>query len=253
MTDLKAIPRGPSLADDVAAALLARIVSGEWAVHARLPAEKALAAGFGVSRAVVREAIARLKAEGYLTTRQGKGAFVAAPEEAAPSGQGAKPGGTKPEGGKNGFRLPPAVDAHLLELRTLIECDCAELAALRHTEADLAAMRQALADMRAAIEAGGLGLAEDIRFHEALAQASGNPVLARFAQYVGRGLRETMQLARLSKLRYEDRLDDIEREHQAILDAVAAGDGAKARMLLAGHIAKGKARLGLAAHLAKSS
>jgi GntR family transcriptional repressor for pyruvate dehydrogenase complex len=63
MTELNAIPRGPSLADDVAAALLARIVSGEWAVHARLPAEKALAAGFGVSRAVVREAIARLKAE----------------------------------------------------------------------------------------------------------------------------------------------------------------------------------------------
>ncbi|WP_428249090.1 FadR/GntR family transcriptional regulator [Ferrovibrio sp.] len=253
MTELKAIPRAPSLADDVAAALLARIVSGEWAVHARLPAEKALAAGFGVSRAVVREAIARLKAEGYLTTRQGKGAFVAAPEEAAPSGPGRKPDAAAPASGKNGFRLPPAVDAHLLELRTLIECDCAELAALRHTEADLAAMRQALADMRQAIEAGGLGLAEDIRFHEALAQASGNPVLARFAQYVGRGLRETMQLARLSKLRYEDRLDDIEREHQAILKAVAAGDGAEARMLLAGHIAKGKARLGLAAHLAKSS
>jgi len=228
MTELHSIPRGPSLADDVASALLARIVSGEWALHARLPAEKSLATSFGVSRAVVREAIARLKAEGHLQTRQGKGAFVA--QALAP---------------KKGFRLPAEADAHLFELRAVIECDCAELAAQRHRPEDLAAMRQALAEMRAAIQAGGLGLAEDIRFHEALAQASGNPVLARFAQYVGRGLRETMQLARLSTLRYEDRLDDIEREHETILAAIAARDGAAARAALAAHIAKGKARLGL--------
>ncbi|MEK9971420.1 MAG: GntR family transcriptional regulator, partial [Ferrovibrio sp.] len=179
-----------SRVETVADALLQPILAGDWQPHDRLPSEHALADRYKVSRAVVREAIARLKSDGYVETRQGKGAFVAA-----------APGG-------NAFRLgsEEAGDSHLLELRALIEADCAALAAERHTAADLQHLRNAQAAMRAAVATGGLGLAEDIRFHDVLAEAAHNPALRRFAAFVGRHAREAMQLARLSRLREQNRL-----------------------------------------------
>jgi GntR family transcriptional regulator, transcriptional repressor for pyruvate dehydrogenase complex len=218
----------PSRVETVAEALLQPILAGDWRPHDRLPSEHALADRYKVSRAVVREAIARLKSDGYVETRQGKGAFVAA-----------APGG-------NAFRLDLAGgDDHLLELRALIEADCAALAAERHTEADLAALRAASDAMRAAIDAGGLGLAEDIRFHDVLAEAAHNPALRRFAAYVGRHAREAMQFARLSKLKYENRLAEIEAEHAAIIAAIASRDPAAARTAVQSHIASGLRRHGL--------
>jgi len=220
-------PSIPSRAENLAGTLLQPILAGAWRPHDRLPSEHALAATHGVSRAVVREAIARLKSEGYVETRQGKGAFVTA-----------GPGG-------GSFRFDAGDDAGLLELRALIEADCAALAAQRHTAADLAALRAAQAAMRATVAAGGLGLAEDIRFHDVLAEAAHNPALRRFAAFVGRHAREAMQLARLTRLRYENRLTEIEAEHDAIVAAVAAGDAAAARAALQVHIGNGLRRHGL--------
>src|SRR3546814_10350541 len=95
--------RPASRADGLATALLQPILAGDWRPHDRLPSEHDLAAAHGVSRTVVREAIARLKSDGYVETRQRKGAFVAA----------------APDGGA--FRLETAADADLLELRALVE------------------------------------------------------------------------------------------------------------------------------------
>jgi GntR family transcriptional repressor for pyruvate dehydrogenase complex len=225
MTALSDI-RIPSRVDTLADALLQPILAGDWRPHDRLPSEHALAAQHEVSRAVVREAIARLKSDGYVETRQGKGAFVAA-----------APGG-------NAFRLDAEGD-DLLELRTLIEADCAALAAERHTAADLTALRAASDAMRAAVAAGGLGLAEDIRFHDVLAEAAHNPALRRFAAFVGRHAREAMQLARLSQLKEQNRLAEIEAEHTAIIAAVAARDPIAARQAVQQHIASGLRRHGL--------
>ncbi|MBS4047755.1 MAG: FadR family transcriptional regulator [Alphaproteobacteria bacterium] len=219
--------RLPSRVDALAEALLQPILAGDWRPHDRLPSEHALAAQHEVSRAVVREAIARLKSDGYVETRQGKGAFVAA-----------APGG-------NAFRLDVEGDTHLLELRALIEADCAALAAERHTAADLTALRAASDAMRDAVAKGGLGLAEDIRFHDVLAEAAHNPALRRFAAFVGRHAREAMQLARLSQLREQNRLVEIEAEHAAIIKAVAARDPVAARAAVQHHIASGLRRHGL--------
>src|SRR6202030_3489349 len=57
--------------------LIAQITSGELAPGAQLPTEQELIAATGVSRTVVREAVAALRAEGLVITRQGLGAFVA--------------------------------------------------------------------------------------------------------------------------------------------------------------------------------
>ena len=110
---------GPSagLSADIGAALEQRIRSGAYAPGARLPTEMALAAEFGVSRAVVREAVARLKADGLVASRQGSGMSVAA----------------RPDSGS--FKLAPGTPAgealsHIFELRALVETGAAELAAV---------------------------------------------------------------------------------------------------------------------------
>jgi GntR family transcriptional repressor for pyruvate dehydrogenase complex len=215
-----------SRAAGLAEALLQPILAGDWRPHDRLPSEHALAAQYEVSRAVVREAIARLKTDGYVETRQGKGAFVAA----AP--------------GANAFRLKAEGD-DLLELRALIEADCAALAAERHTAIDLERLHAASGAMRDAIAKGSLGLEEDIRFHDVLAQAAHNPALRRFAAFIGRHAREAMQLARLSRLKEQNRLAEIEGEHEAIIVAVATRDPQAARLAVQYHIASGLRRHGL--------
>lgn len=229
LPDIRLPSRPESLAEAVADALLQPILAGDWRPHDRLPSEHSLAETHNVSRAVVREAIARLKSEGYVETRQGKGAFVAA----APGGKA--------------FRLDSEEtrEDHLLELRALIEADCAALAAERHTDDDLKALRAAQTAMRDAVAAGGLGLAEDIHFHDVLAQAAHNPALRRFAAFVGRHAREAMQLARLSRLKEENRLAEIEAEHAAIIAAVESHDATAARAVLLRHIASGLRRHGL--------
>ena len=67
----------PTLAHALVERLSAEILSGRLAPGARLPTEQDLIATTGVSRTVVREAIAALRAEGLVLTRQGAGAFVA--------------------------------------------------------------------------------------------------------------------------------------------------------------------------------
>src|SRR5215510_3637835 len=70
-----AAPR--SLTHELVERLGADITSGKLAPGARLPTEQELIAATGVSRTVVREAVAALRAEGLVVTRQGVGAFVA--------------------------------------------------------------------------------------------------------------------------------------------------------------------------------
>ena len=60
------------------------ITTGKLAPGARLPTEQEMMAAAGVSRTVVREAVAALRAEGLVVTRQGVGAFVAADVQRRP-------------------------------------------------------------------------------------------------------------------------------------------------------------------------
>src|SRR5574338_777250 len=132
MGEIEPVARPSRLSDVVAADLEAWLRDGAWVAGAQLPSEKVLAERFGVSRAVIREAISRLKADGWVETRQGAGAFVA------------------PQPGRGTFRLVPggasAADtlADVFELRHPVEPGAAELAARRRKEADLAAMETAL-------------------------------------------------------------------------------------------------------------
>src|SRR5437868_5627294 len=103
------LSRPASLAARIADALRADIAAGRFAAGARLPAEAALGETFGVSRPIVREAIAQLKADGLLVTRKGSGAYVSD----MPGGQVWRMA-AEPQGGPT--------PAQLFELRMVVEC-----------------------------------------------------------------------------------------------------------------------------------
>lgn len=231
------VARKPTLSVTVTDVLREKIVSGNWLPGAQVPTEKSLSAQMAVSRATIREALSRLKNEGYLHSVQGKGAFVAD-----------EPGmlmfkidmllGTGQTDGQ-------ADSAHVFELRNLVEQGCAALAAQRRTATDLRAMKLALKMMREEQKAGGLGLEADIAFHRAIAAASRNPILARFAEFVGKHSRESLQVVRLSALRAEHRLEDVEQEHLQIIAAIEARKPDAAREAVAHHLAQGAKRFNL--------
>jgi GntR family transcriptional repressor for pyruvate dehydrogenase complex len=223
-------PRG--LAEQLVRSVQARIESGELAPGARLPTEQALGERFGVSRAVVREAIARLKADGYVATRQGAGAFVAG-----------EPGHASFRLGPDG-RIDPDELGQLFELRAAVEVATARLAAERRTRTDLEAIRRALREVGRAIEEGTDGVAADGAFHRAIAAAAHNGHLQRFVEFLGYHFAETRRPAWTEAGRRTRRPHAAQREHERIFAAIARRDAAGAARAAADHLRSSASRIG---------
>src|SRR5882724_11551565 len=156
--------------------LATEIRSGRLAPGARLPTEQALTRAARVSRTVVREAVAALRAEGLVITRQGVGAFVSAEPTRAP------------------FRIEPerlqslGEVLNVMELRLGVEIESAGLAAERASKADVRAIAAALQAIEEVAGEGKSAVDEDLAFHRAIAEATGNAEFPRFLQFIGRHL-----------------------------------------------------------------
>ena len=169
-----AASRAPSQSQRVVDGLLERIQQRQLAPGARIPTEPELMREFGVSRSVVREAVSRLQAGGVLRTRQGVGSFVLAPRPAA--GLGIEP---SPQ-------LKTRQKLAMLELRLSLEADASALAAQRRSAEQLAAMEAALADFGRCQERGEGTTEADFRFHELIAEATGNEYFVLVLRSLGK-------------------------------------------------------------------
>ena len=179
---LNAVARPQSLADEAYRQLLMQLELGLWQVGSKLPPEMALADSLGVSRPVVREALARLKADGRIETRQGSGAVVADRNKIA-AFRFAKSVAT----GATVLAADAAdiAEREMLELRQIVESGAAGLAALRRTDADVAAIRAAVDAMDGALEKKSDGSDVDDTFHNAIAAATHNAQITKFVEFVG--------------------------------------------------------------------
>lgn len=219
------------LSDRLAASLKQLLDSGEWAPDQRLPTEQALATQYGVSRTVVREAVSRLRAAGRLVARQGSGVFVA-PMHAA-----------------RALDFDPQVLTdldgvlHVVEVRGALEGEIAALAAQRATPSQRQAIAVALQRIDDAVAAGRDGVAEDLAFHRAVAEASGNPQFARLLTYLEQYLREAMHVTRGNEAQRQDFADAVRLEHRALADAIHRRDAAAARNAARNHMAQAAQRL----------
>ncbi|QDO95846.1 FadR family transcriptional regulator [Ferrovibrio terrae] len=228
------LPRATGLSATLAGRLAALIHAGDLGPGDRLPTEKQLVERFAVSRAVVREAIARLKTDGFVESRQGSGAFVAAKPGLANFRIVAQSKGTG--------QLDTADLAHVFELRGVIEVGMAELAAQRRTKADIAALDAAFMQMQQALEQGGDGADADDAFHAAIATAAHNPYLAQFAAFLAQHFSATRRLTWQPEARQSGSTLAAQAEHLDLVKAILQGNAEAAGFAARRHIAGAAAR-----------
>jgi GntR family transcriptional regulator, transcriptional repressor for pyruvate dehydrogenase complex len=212
----------PNLAADAAAALTRSIRDGSLAPGDRLPSETELARQLGVSRPVVREAIAYLKADGIVASRRGLGLFV---------------------NRQDTLRLHRAeIDAseqsilEFLEFRLGLETEASRLAALRRTPADIQRMEAALDALREADEAGANSAAHDLSFHLAVADAAHSPLYRKVLEFVSGPLLTSIEAMRAKDRGARVHVEIRRRDHDRILDRIRAGDPTGAGLAMRDHI-----------------
>ena len=154
-----------SLADEVAARLQQQILSGQYKVGDQLPVEPVLMHQFGVGRSSIREAIKLLVNSGLLRVQQGVGTFV---EDNSGVGE------------PLAQRLKRSDVKDINEVRQLLEMKIAEKAAVNRTARDVKKMQRFFDGREKAANGNDVAgsVDADIHFHNAIAEASGNAVLA---------------------------------------------------------------------------
>lgn len=208
------------LSASVTEELMALIARADLRPGQRLPPERQLAEQMGVSRASVRDAVARLEVLGHLGVRQGDGIYVQEPTPAHL---------TQPFQGILA-RLPQTA-ADLLEFRRMVEPEVAALAAQCATDKQIAALRESLERQREQAARGIKLGCEDLLFHGLIAQMAGNGVVMLVLDTL-RGL--------LSDLREQALAGDLPQmtlhAHGAVVQAIAGRDPEAARQAMLAHL-----------------
>ncbi|MER5875386.1 MULTISPECIES: FadR/GntR family transcriptional regulator [unclassified Streptomyces] len=206
------VPRRVSAMEAVLTHLRDAIERGDHAVGDKLPSEAELCRRLEVSRPVLREALRALQAMGLTVSRTGKGTFVVAATVQDPT-----------------FGDYTAGD--LLEVRRHVELPVAGYAALRRTPEDLDRLTRLLDRMERETDTTAW-VAMDTVFHITVAEASQNPVFRRVIEEIRDAL--ARQSAFLNEL--GGRREQSDREHRALLEALAAGSEHDAVDAMAHHL-----------------
>jgi len=215
-----------NLTDRVAALLREEITGGKFQPGDVLAPEQVIAERLGVSRTVVREAVSRLKVDGMVASKQGRGLTVLSNRKSSV------------------LRLPAVAgkDAEevlsMVELRLGFDIEAAAFAARRRDDGDLVVMRAALGDMAAALHLDDIasGTEADFRFHRAIAQAAHNPNYLSFFDFLGELYQRNLLVARGSSARSAGRAEQAQKEHEAIFAAIEGSDADAARTAVRRHI-----------------
>jgi GntR family transcriptional repressor for pyruvate dehydrogenase complex len=229
LASLTPIRPSRSLVLEIGERIAADIAAGRLQPGARLPTEQAMMDAMGVSRTVIREAVAALRAEGLIATRQGIGSFVTE------------------QPGRALFRIEPGQAAsfadalHIMELRTAVETEAAGLAAERATKAQRRAIHIALAAIDAAIERGEAAISEDFAFHAVITDATGNPQFRRFLDFLGRFI-IPRSMVRIRALNLRTYLMTFQAEHRAIVAAIDERSVTRAQAAMRAHLVSSSQR-----------
>jgi GntR family transcriptional regulator, transcriptional repressor for pyruvate dehydrogenase complex len=225
--------REPKLSEQVADFLAGEISSGHLEPGTSLPSEAELAYRFNVSRTVIREALARLKSEGYISSKQGRRSKVS-------------------KGADGAFRLdsPRSINLiHLYELRALLEGDAAALAATRRTRKAVDNLAACLATMAEALKAGADGTSANFDFHRTLVDAGANDYLSAFIAFLNQRFWDLIQSD-------EDQIGNLPltpdslKEHAAIFETIVKKEPAGAREAVHRHLINSAKRRGITINLA---
>ncbi|WP_417721787.1 FadR/GntR family transcriptional regulator [Salipiger sp.] len=219
-------PRGGgTLVQTVRDSLREQIEAGAYKPGSRLPSEAQMTREFSVSRTVVREAVAALRADGLVEPRQGAGVFVLDPP--APV--------DLPFQKINFVRISSMIE--LLELRTAVEVEAAGLAAQRRSPAQEETLIGRLHEVSRAAAAGEPTMEADFALHLAIAEATNNPRFGEFLSMIGSSLIPRRALSNSdAETAPRAYLDVISAEHDAIVTAIVERDEEAARAAMRKHL-----------------
>lgn len=233
------LQRPEPASSEVARALLDYIFSGHVGPGEKLPSERQLSETFGVGRSVVREGIKSLGLLGLVEFRHGGGTYLR---------------------GSNSDLLPRVIEwglmlgerhtVDLVEARQHIERVTSELAASRRSEEHLTEIEEALTAMRDAAYVDAF-VDADVRFHLAVAKASGNSVLSNMLTNISSLLHVWIHRVVEAEYAKVTAAGDASwptgwssfQEHVPVLDAIRAGDSDGARAAMTAHMDKASRRL----------
>nr|WP_246191404.1 FadR/GntR family transcriptional regulator [Aureimonas leprariae] len=216
--------RRPRLSQTLVDDLRRRIEAGTLVAGARLPTEGQLEAQFGVSRTVVREAVAELRAAGLVTPMQGKGVFVAEQPFAL----------SVPLTPSEARNIPQTLE--MLEFRIAVETEAAAIAAYRRSAEEEDAIRTANARMAERIEAGEPTADSDFAFHVAIATATSNRFFTEVLGRFGPRAIPRSQFPTLPGANDPQYMLAVLAEHEHILDAIADQEPEAARAAMRQHL-----------------
>jgi DNA-binding FadR family transcriptional regulator len=232
VADFNQIRRSEHLPGRIASQIGREISEGRISPGDKLPTEHLLSKTFGVSRSVVREAIAQLRNEGLVETRQGVGAFATDMER------------------RQSIRIEQdnlsdrVSFGSLFQLRLPLEIEAAGLAAIHHTPEDIARLDETLGQMSGAERWTNEGIVADLAFHRQVAAATQNEYFLMFLGFVAERIHLAINAARETAV-LEEIVEITIAEHVAIRDAIASGDPARARSAMRDHLIGAAKRIDL--------
>ncbi|WP_395335988.1 FCD domain-containing protein [Novosphingobium sp. BL-8H] len=220
----------PRLSDHAYAGIVEIIKTGNLEVGARLPSEAQLAERFGVSRAIVREALVRLASDGITEARRGAGSFVK----------------SRPSDRLAAFmpmtELPATLGSY--EVRFVLEAEAARLAATRRTSLEMAHVEEGLEQLRSALLSNAPAHVEDRELHRRIAAATGNPAFLIAFDALWSDVEKIMRAGvDISRSRSPDVIATMLREHEVIVAAIRAQDAEGAALAMRWHLWEGRRRL----------
>ena len=212
----------PHRRSEVVAALEQEILEGTLNPGERLPSEEKLCTRFNASRTVIREAIQQLRGRGMLRTLKGSGSSIASPS--------LDNLGSALE--TYTVLTPEDSFLELIDLRILIETECARLAAINAGERGITEIQSALTQMEQASGNREAFSHADITFHLAIAKSSQNTLYATILRGLERRCVDYATVNRGSGTWH----DDVIATHHGIFQAITDGDSEAASTAMRRHL-----------------
>jgi GntR family transcriptional regulator, transcriptional repressor for pyruvate dehydrogenase complex len=214
----------PRAAEVLAGALRTRILEGDIKPGDPLPSERNLAEDSGLSRGSVRDALRILELEGLVATKPGRNGGTVVRR------LGADPLLRTLEIFIRGRNIRRRA---LLEIREIIEPECAALAAERATDEELDNLVTLNTKMRECVNDEGLFLTLNIEWHTRIADCSHNELLSAFMSAISREIRDATDLEDFNS---PDVIAAAQTIHDSIIEALLARDPEAARRRMGRHV-----------------
>ena len=211
----------PNGARALAGAIAEAIRKQVYKVNERLPAERDLATHYNVSRGTLRSALSLLEQDGLVLRKAGSGTFV------------------QPQVAEETLSHFADITSpmQLMQVRNMLEPTVVDLAVHHAAGRDLEHLGQALVGVEAAVTAEQFSIADEA-FHEAIAQACGNPLMMWIYEQVNEVRRHELWRASRGKVLTTENMAQYNAQHRTIFEAISNRDAQTAKATMAEHLSK---------------